>query len=57
MLAENNCDLNCSSATMLYHGTSLTIMKFPTEENKGEEISKPVIETPRSTSNKASLFF
>ena len=40
MMAKDNCDHNASSntATQHYHGTSITIMQYPTQQCPGQII-------------------
>ena len=56
IIAKDNCDLNATSstATMHYHGTSMTVMQCPTRDKTGEKIPKPIIH-PRKTASKKVL--
>ena len=54
VMAKDNCDLNATSstATQHYHGTSISVMQFPSDKNNGEEIPKPKVTEKRTTSKK-----
>ena len=55
ILAKDNVDSNANSSTVTrhYHGTSMTIMQFPTVENLGVEVHRPVPDdTARATSKR-----
>ena len=59
MMAKDNCDHNASSttATQHYHGTSITVMQYPTREKPGDQIdqSAPVLTAPSSSRKVMSL--
>ena len=54
MMAKDNCDLNAASstATMHYHGTSITVMQCPNESDTSENITEPIIPIPANSRTK-----
>ena len=42
VIAKDNCDLNAtpSTASQHYHGKSMSVIQFPSDKEKGEEIPK-----------------
>ena len=54
ILAKDNVDSNATSstATRHYHGTSMTIMQYPTAGNTGVEVYKPVSDDAAQTTSK-----
>ena len=54
MLAKYNCDVNATSttATIHYHGTSITIIQYPTEGNQGKDIPKSSISISTKSASK-----